>query len=263
MVADKNSDIALITGASAGIGRAFAEQLAPRCKAMILVGRDAGKLAAVAASLQSPDCDIHTLALDLTQPLAVAEVLEAIRQKGPVTILINNAGFSTNGHLQDSDPDLEQAMVDLHCSATLALCRAALPYMAEQGRGRIVNVASLAGLIPIKGAAVYGGSKAFLAGFSQSLAKEGRSAGIVVQCLCPGFTHSDFHHREALGNFDKSSVADEFWQTSEEVAAASLAALELERPPSLFIPGEHNRQWVREELDRQRAALDALSATGL
>ncbi|MBU72496.1 SDR family NAD(P)-dependent oxidoreductase [Spongiibacter sp.] len=229
MAANKNSDIALITGASAGIGRAFAEQLAPRCKAMILVGRDADKLATVAAELRPSGCDIHTLALDLTQPLAVAEVLEAIRQKGPVSILINNAGFATHSNLKHSDLDLEQKMVDLHCTATVALCRAALPYMTELGRGRIVNVASLAGLIPMKGAAVYGGSKAFLSAFSQCLAKEERSAGVVVQCLCPGYTHSDFHYREALGEFDKSTVPEEFWQTSEEVAAASL---EKARPKS-------------------------------
>lgn len=263
MAANKNSEIALITGASAGIGRAYAELLAPRCKALILVARDADKLRGVAEPLRAQGCEVRTLALDLTQPLAVAEVLEAIRQKGPVSILINNAGFATDGDLKTSDLDLEQAMLDLHCTASLALCRGALPYMAELGRGRIVNVASLAGLIPMRGAAVYGGSKAFLVAFSRSLAKEVRDDGVVVQCLCPGYTHSDFHHREALGQFDKDTVPEAYWQTAEAVARASLDALELARPPALFIPGEHNRQWVRDELARQLGALDALDDSGL
>ena len=258
MASANNSDIALITGASAGIGRAFAQALAPQCSAMILVARNAEKLARVAESLAHNDCDIHCIAVDLTQALGVAEVMEAIRQKGPVTTLINNAGFTTDNALVDSDLDTELEMLSLHCQASVSLCRGALPYMQELGRGRVINVASLAGLIPMKGAAVYGASKAFLVAFSQSLAKESRRHGVAVQCLCPGYTHSDFHGREALSAFDKNTVPKEFWSTAEEVVAASLAAFSQTQPPLLLVPGEHNRQWVRDEQDRQRAALDAM-----
>lgn len=257
MTRDNNSEIALITGASSGIGRAFAEALAPQCKAMILVARDATKLAAAAETLAGSGCELHCIAVDLCEPLGVAEVMEAIRQKGPVTILINNAGFATNTTLVDSDLDGELAMLSLHCEAAVSLCRGALPYMAEQGRGKIINVASLAGLIPMKGAAVYGASKAFLVAFSQSLAKESHKRGIAVQCLCPGYTHSDFHGRETLGDFDKNSVPAEFWSTAEQVVAESLAAFEADPAHTVVVPGEHNRQWVRAEQERQRAALDA------
>lgn len=257
MAGDNNSEIALITGASSGIGRAYAEALAPQCKAMLLVARDAAKLAAVAQALAGSGCDVHCIAVDLCEPLGVAEVMEAIRQKGPVTILINNAGFATNTALIDSDLDGELAMLSLHGEAAVSLCRGALPYMAEHGRGKIINVASLAGLIPMKGAAVYGASKAFLVAFSQSLAKESYKQGIAVQCLCPGYTHSDFHGRETLGGFDKNSVPAEFWSTAEEVVAESLAAFTADAAPVVVVPGEHNRQWVRAEQERQRAALDA------
>lgn len=253
-----NSDIALITGASAGIGRAFAEALAPQCSAMILVARDAQKLASVAADLAGSGCELHCLALDLSEPLGVAELMEAIRQKGPVSILINNAGFATDNNLADSDLDSELKMLSLHCQASVALCRGALPYMQELGRGRIINVASMAGLIPMKGAAVYGASKAFLVSFSQSLAKEVYRSGVAVQCLCPGYTHSDFHGREALSAFDKNSVPEGYWSTPEEVVSASLAAFDHEAAPTVLVPGEHNRQWLRDEQARQRQALEAM-----
>lgn len=253
-----NSDIALITGASAGIGRAFAEALAPQCSAMILVARDAQKLASVAEGLADSGCELHCLALDLCEPLAVAELMEAIRQKGPVTILVNNAGFATDNSLADSDLDGELKMLSLHCQASVALCRGALPYMLELGRGKIINVASLAGLIPMKGAAVYGASKAFLVSFSQSLAKEVRSAGVAVQCLCPGYTHSDFHGREPLAAFDKGSVPEEYWSSAEEVVSASLAAFDHPQAPTVFIPAAHNRQWVADEQERQQRALELM-----
>jgi short-subunit dehydrogenase len=258
MASANNSDIALITGASAGIGRAFAQALAPQCSSMILVARNAEKLSCVAESLAGVDCEIHCIAVDLCKPLGVAEVMEAIRQKGPVTILINNAGFTTDNALVDSDLDTELEMLSLHCQASVSLCRGALPYMQELGRGRVINVASMAGLIPMKGAAVYGASKAFLVAFSQSLAKENHRHGIAVQCLCPGYTHSDFHGREALAGFDKRSIPEEYWSNAEDVVAASLAAFSQTPPPTLLVPGEHNKQWVREEQERQRAALEAM-----
>lgn len=234
------SEIALITGASAGIGKAFALQLAPRCKAMILVSRDASKLNVLAQQLQDLGVRCVCIAGDLTDPLLVSEVVEAIRQQGPVSILVNNAGFSTHGLFAESDIDAQQKMVNLHCNTSLALCRAVLPYMRQMGRGQIINVASLGSFFPMKKTVVYGASKAFLVAYSQGLAAEMQREGIRVQCLCPGYTHTEFHDRAELSNFDKTAVPDSLWSSSEQVVAESLRALDQGGNVVTVIPGESN-----------------------
>lgn len=242
------SEIALITGASAGIGREFALQLAPQCKAMILVARDAEKLESLAHVLREKGVNVSCIAANLLQPLGVSEVIEAIRQRGPVSMLINNAGFGTHGLFVESNIDVQQDMVNLHCNAALALCRAVLPYMRTAGRGTIINVASLGSFFPMKHAVVYGASKAFLVAFSQGLAQEVARENITVQCLCPGYTHTEFHARPRLSHFDTSVVPEKHWSSSAEVVSVSLAALDKKAGTVVVIPGQSN-------LDNAKAAL--------
>ena len=248
-------EIALITGASSGIGREFARQLAPRCSRLILVGRRAERLEALAAELGRADTEVLCLAEDLGSALGVAAVVEIIRQRGPVSLLVNNAGFATDGLFAGSDIDLEQAMVNLHCNTSLALSRAALPYMLEMQRGQIINVASIAAFRPFKGAAVYGASKAFLLSLSQSLAKELAGSGVAVQCLCPGYTRSEFHSREPLAGFDSSALPESLWSSVEEVVSESLAAMDSAAPPVVLVPGEPNVGIARRGVS---ALLDSL-----
>ncbi len=235
--------IALVTGASSGLGAEFCRQLAGRCRKVIMVGRRRELLDEVSDSLQVQGLETVVIAQDLTTELGLTEVVEKIRQQGPVTILINNAGFGTNGPFMDADFELQQKMVDLHISATLRLTRAVIPYMKEAGGGSIVNVSSLGSFFPMKDIAVYVASKAFLNTFSEAIQKEVSGDNIRIQCLCPGFTHTDFHGRDEFTNFDKNSIPADMWQSTADVVAESLQALDAGEPV-VFIPGEHNRAMV-------------------
>ena len=254
MKTEQRTEIALITGASAGIGKAYAEHLAPRCKAMVLVGRDEAKLAALTEGLKQNGLTIYSLALDLSSSIGVARVMEAIRQKGPISLLINNAGFGTLGRFAEADLDEQQAMVNLHCNATLALSRAALPYMKEAGRGAVINVSSLGSFFPVKNSAVYGASKTFLNLFSQALQQEVKADGIRVQCLCPGYTRSDFSDRELLAELDSSKVPDELWMSAADVAAASIAHMDSSSEAVMCLT-ENNRDLANKGLMAQAAGL--------
>jgi len=183
----------------------------------------------------------------------VAAVVEHIRQRGPVDLLVNNAGFSTLGLFHKSDLDSELAMVRLHQDATLALTRAVLPAMVEAGHGAVINVSSLAACATLPGVATYAGTKAFLANFSLALQAEVAASGVRVQCLCPGYTRTEIHSRESFAGFDASRIPDALWMESDEVVAASLDALATEQV--LVVPGEQNRKLAREALE---SLIDAL-----
>ncbi len=191
---------ALVTGASAGIGAKFCRQLADRCDVIIATGRREDRLQALAQSLAGA-VEVHTVVADLAGLEGRTRVIEALRQKGPVDYLVNNAGFSTLGMFSDLELDPQQEMVSVHVDATLALCRAAIPFMRKKGSGYIVNLSSLVSFNPFASVAVYGATKAFLNHFSEALQLELVDTGIKVQSLCPGYTHSDFHGRDAMHGF--------------------------------------------------------------
>lgn len=235
--------IGLITGASSGLGAEFCRQLAGRCRKMILVGRRREQLQAVAAELDANGVETVVVCADLATPLGLTEVVEKIRQQGPVQLLVNNAGFGTLGPFVDTDFDSQQAMVDLHISATLRLCRAVIPYMKEAGGGSIINVSSLASFFPSPHIAVYAASKLFLNSFSESLQKEVSADKIRVQCLCPGYTHTDFHDRDNFEGFKKSAVPAAMWMSADAVVRESLSMLDGEGDV-VFVAGEQNRALV-------------------
>ncbi len=244
--------VALITGASSGIGEQYALQLAGRCDEMILVARREEALSRLAARL-SQQVKCHVLAVDLTDPIGRGYVLEAIRQIGPIRYLINNAGFGVMGHVADLGCAEQQQMVELHITVTLALCRAAIPFMQQLGGGYIINVSSLAAVSPCPGVAVYGASKAFLNSFSQSLAMELENDNIKVQCLCPGYTRTGFHQTEPFAEFDASKVPDEMWMEAGDVVRESLEALAGNKV--LVFAGDVNRQIAKSMLEGSVAQL--------
>jgi short-subunit dehydrogenase len=245
---------ALITGASAGIGAAYARQLAGSCDSMLIVGRRGDRLQALAEEL-APSCRVATAAADLATLEGQARVVEAIRQGPPLDLLINNAGFSTLGPFAASDLDRETEMLHLHGDANLALTRAALPAMLGRDRGAIVNVASVAALLALPGVATYAATKALLLSFSRSLRAELADTGLRVQCLCPGYTRTEIHSRDTFAGFDVDRVPEEQWMSAEAVVEASLAALETDR--WLVVPGEHNRQLMLKAARELGAALGA------
>ena len=239
---------ALVTGASAGLGAEFCRQLAPLCDVIIAVARRKERLEALASDLAG-SVEVHCLEADLGTVAGVATTMEAIRQKGPVAYLVNNAGFSTFGHFDQLSIEGQREMVNLHVDACITLCRAAIPFMRELGGGKIINVSSMGTFIPSKGMAVYGASKAFLNYYSQALQAELAGSGIEVQALCPGFTRTEFHDSMAEGGFDRSRIPDQMWMNADAVVAASLAALG--NGKVLVVPGDDNLDFARAGLQQQ------------
>lgn len=243
---------ALVTGASAGIGDAFCRELAARCDVIIAVARREERLLQLRSELAG-QVEVHAIAADLTTVEGVARSIEALRQLGPVDLLVNNAGMGVFGAFADAALEPQLATTRLHIDACLALTRAALPFMRERGSGAIINVASVGAFFHMKDTAVYGASKAFLQSFSESLQLEVASSGIRVQCLCPGMTRTEIHDTPLFEGFDKTRVPAELWMEPAEVVRQSLAALEEERVT--VITGEQNVAMVSASV---QATLDSL-----
>ncbi len=232
---------ALVTGASAGIGAAFARQLARRGCALVLVARRRDRLETLARELEAAH-GTRTLVveLDLARPDAGAALQERTQTEGIfVETLVNNAGYGVTGHFPAQPWETHRDFIQVLMTGLAELCHRYVPEMQRRGRGRIVNVASLAGLMPgSAGHTLYAASKAFVIKFSQSLALENAARGVHVTALCPGFTYSEFH--DVTGARPIVSKLPKFmWMTADEVAAEGLDAVE--RGDVVFINGRVNR----------------------
>jgi hypothetical protein len=229
---------ALITGASAGIGRAFAEGIAARRDDVVLVARDGSRLAELAADLErAHGITAETLPADLLARDGVAVVEARLRdEQRPVDLLVNNAGRGTFGRFAELDIELEVREVELNVLALMRLTRAALGAMEARGRGAILNVSSLAAYQPSPNSATYGATKAFVNSFTHALHEEARGSGVHVMLVCPGYTHTEFHERAGLG---PTSVPEFAWQTPDQVVRAAMR--DLDRRRSLSIPGALNQ----------------------
>ncbi len=248
-----NTGIALVTGASSGLGAEYCRQLAGRCSTIIAVGRRAEQLQALRTELEA-QTRVYPVVADLATVEGVTRTVEALRQQGPVDLLVNNAGFSTLGDFADSSLEVELQMVRLQVDAPLELVRAALPFMRDKGSGAIINVASVGAYLELRKTAVYGGCKAFLLSFSRSLQAEVAEQGIRIQCLCPGLTRTEIHDTPHFTGFDKSRFPDAMWMEADAVVAESLAALE--GAEVAVIPGAMNREMVRANLQQQLQLLE-------
>ena len=242
---------ALITGASSGIGAEFARQLAAHCEQIIITGRRQARLELLAEELLQNGQQCRIVVADLTTTVGVAELVETIRQQGPLDYLVNNAGFSALGPYLAQHPASQQAMVSLHINATMQLTLAALGGMCGRGTGRIINVSSLAAFAPAGTLAVYSGTKAFLNNFSEALQQEVESEGIKIQCLCPGYTRTEFQKTEHFAGFDPASIPDEYWMTAPDLVSQSLTAIHAEHSPVVLVVGDINRALARKALQRQ------------
>ena len=217
--------LGLVTGASAGIGRVFAERLAAKGHDLILVARDALRLQALAAALSGRHAvTVEPLPADLSCDAEIERVAERIECGPPLSILVNNAGFGVKGELVATDPALQAAMLHVHAVAPMRFCRAALPAMIARRAGAIVNVSSVASFIYTPGNANYSATKAYLTAFSEGLDGEVRASGVRVQALCPGFTRSEFHDRMGLTQTERERRP--LWLRAEFVVDSSLRALE-------------------------------------
>ena len=219
-MAEGSGKTALVTGASAGIGKAFAELLAQKGYTVVLTARRADRLDALAADLkQRFGVATHTIVADLSQPNASQQIAsELASRKIAIDVLVNNAGYGVPGSYINVPWNDHERFMQVMVTAVLDLTYRLLPGMLERGWGRIINIASVAGMVPAPaGHTLYGASKAFLIRFSEALASENAPRGVNVTAVCPGFTRSEFH--DVTGTRDRMNKMPGFlWLEADDVA---------------------------------------------
>lgn len=222
---------ALVTGATAGIGAAFAAQFARDGHALILVARDPDRLECSASTLRaSHGVPVEVLAADLADAAQCGRVEQRLADRSrPVDILVNNAGFGLPTGFLDSDVEDEERLLRVLVLAVLRLSAAAVPGMRERRRGAVINVSSMAGFVPM---GTYGAAKAWVISFSEYLAGELADSGVRVLALCPGFTRTEFHHR--MG-WRPRGLPGPLWLEVDTVVATALRDLRRNRVVS--VPG--------------------------
>jgi short-subunit dehydrogenase len=226
---------ALVTGASSGLGAEFANQLAAQGYDLILTARRLDRLQELVRTVQSQfGIKAQAQQADLSNISDIEQLVSTIHALPQLDLLVNNAGFGTVGRFYRVDEVKELSMVNVHMLAPVMLCRAALPGMVVRKRGAIINVASLAGLIPIRNV-LYFSTKAFLINFSEALCAELRNSSIRIQALCPGMFLSEFHDTSEYTHFSRDSIPGFLWMTPEQVVTTSLNALE--RNKLICVPG--------------------------
>jgi uncharacterized protein len=214
---------ALVTGASSGIGREVARQLAAEGTELVLVARDTRRLEEVAAEVTAAHGRAsEVLSADLADPAQLATVEARLSDtERPVDLLVNNAGFGTYGRFVDLDVEGEQREVAVNVVALMRLTHAALAPMLARNRGAVLNVSSVAGLQATPGNATYGASKAFVATFSEAVHEELKGTGVSLTCVLPGFTRTEFQERAGI---EGREIPGPLWQTAEQCVTEALAA---------------------------------------
>jgi short-subunit dehydrogenase len=225
--------VALITGASAGLGVEFARQLSKRGHRLVLAARRKDRLDALARELGNT----RAVAIDLSKANATAKLMADLEAAGEqVEILVNNAGFGLIGRFAELDSKRERQMIDLNVGALTDLCRAVAPGMIKRKSGAILNVASTAAFQPGPKMAVYFATKAFVLSFTEALHEELRPHGVKVTCLCPGPTRTEFGE---VAGFGGNGAFDKVAMEAGEVVEAGLKGMDRNR--AVIVPGLVNK----------------------
>jgi uncharacterized protein len=225
--------VALVTGASAGLGAEFARQLSKRGHRLVLAARRKDRLEVLAKELG----DARAVTIDLSKADAAAKLMADLEAHGEtVDLLVNNAGFGLIGRFAELDARRERQMIDLNIGTLADLCRAVAPGMIEQKSGGIINVASTAAFQPGPKMAVYFATKAFVLSLTEALHEELRPHGIHVTCLCPGPTRTEFGD---VAGFGGNGLFDRVAMESPEVVKAGLEGLD--RNKAVVVPGLVNK----------------------
>ncbi len=235
---------ALVTGASAGIGKALAEVFAAEGFDLVLTARRADRLEAIAADLrQRFGRRVTTIAADLADPAAPARIVDDIAKAGiTIDALVNNAGYGVPGKFTDTTWEAQRDMVQVMVVALAELTHHLLPGMIARRYGRILNIGSVAGLVPQSaGHPLYGSSKALVIGFSQSIALEGLPHNVYTTAVCPGFTYSEFHDVNGMRP-QVSRLPTFMWMDAATVARQSFDAVMTGR--IIHVPGWWNKTVV-------------------
>ena len=234
---------ALVTGASAGIGEEFCRQLAALSYPVVLVARREDHLERIAGRLEEEyGVECRCYAMDLSLPGAMEKLCESLEADAiEIEFLVNNAGYGVPGLFNEADWQTHAGSLQLMLTSVCELSWRLLPGMQHRDRGYIVNVASVAGLVP--GSArhtLYSATKAFLIKFSESLAGENQDTGVAVSALCPGFTHSEFH--DVAGSRELvSQMSSYMWMNADEVVRFGIDSVMRQPPLIVAVPGRVNR----------------------
>ena len=228
------SRTALITGASAGLGVEFADQLASRGYSLVLVARRKEKLDEVDAELaERHGVDVRTVSADLADPDAPRVLFETLQAEGlHIDYLVNNAGSAGPALLEEKDWAPQAEFLELMMTSVTHMCHHFIPPMRARGFGRVINVSSFAGRLPRPAGAHYGPSKAYLIALSEELDLILDGTGVHISALCPGFTHTDFH--EVAGMMEmKNALPGFMWYDAKTVVRDGIEAVEKGKPISI------------------------------
>lgn len=230
---ERQPGTALVTGASSGIGAAFARALARQGFHLVLVARREDRLRQLAEDLEhNYSIKAEVLRADLTDPLDLERVAARLAEIHDLDLLVNNAGFGTSGYFVEAAIPSELQMIQLHIIASVRLTHAALPVMIQHGRGGIVNVSSVASLMALPGNATYSATKNYLNFFTRALNAELAGTGVRVETLLPGFTFTEFH---AVHGEGRPRIPRWMWCRAEDVVEEALKGLREGR--EVVIPG--------------------------
>ncbi|WP_037499003.1 SDR family NAD(P)-dependent oxidoreductase [Sphingomonas jaspsi] len=245
--------VALITGASAGLGVDFARQLSARGRRLVLVARRKDRLDALAAQLGNA----RAVELDLSEPNAADKLMADLAAHGEhVDLLVNNAGFGLTGKFVGQDGKRLRQMIDLNCGLLTELAHAVMPGMIERNSGQILNVASTAAFQPGPGMAVYFATKAYVLSFSEALHEEVKGDGVTVSALCPGPTATEFGQ---VAGFGGHPVVDKMFMTSPEVVRIGLEGIDAGK--AVVIPGFANKAGAQGHRFLPRSILRKIAGT--
>ncbi|MFH8567083.1 SDR family NAD(P)-dependent oxidoreductase [Streptomyces sp. NPDC017993] len=245
---------ALITGATAGIGAAFARRLASDGHSVVLVARDEKRLREQATELHDRHgIEAEVLSADLSTEEGIAAVEARLADpKQPVDLLVNNAGFGNKGEYLEVSMADELTMLKVHCEAVLRLTTSAVRGMRDRRRGAVVNVASVAAFVP---RGTYGASKAWVVQFTQGAARDLAGSGVRLMALCPGFVRTEFHQRAGMGT---DNIPGWMWLDADKLVDAAMK--DLTRGKSLSIPDPRYKALMGAVKLAPRGVLGGLSS---
>ena len=241
MTKSSDSRYALVTGATSGIGKELAQLLARDGFNLVIIARNENRLEEVKSELETEhSIDVFVIARDLADPGVPFEIFEILKHEGIVlSILVNNAGFNVYGPFEKTDLDEELKMIGLHIVAVTEMTKLFLRQRSRQAENKLLNVSSIAGMVPGPLVSVHFATRAYILSFSLALSNEYKGSDVQVTCLCPGPTRSAFFDRAGMSNVRLASGSPVKLMNASEVAAAGYKALQ--RRKVIVVPGYRNK----------------------